>query len=551
MMSPFGARPRVGLDLGTETVTVSLVQGSVERGAEVLRLVQIPRRELADNGAGGFAVALRRRLDAEGFPASNIVLGLPAQSSILRYLMVPPAPPWRIDLLIEYEVAEIAERMGESLCAGWRVESVGGDVSERPLLLVLGKELEINELLGELAGAGLQVVSAVPYAEALVRGWVAFGSTPPGDGVEVLVEVGARFTHVVISIDGQLLFARQASFGGQHFSAALAERVNASSGDLEKLKRGCTGLKQAGTRLDFSEALRAPAGQLVNLIRGAITTAEAQLKMGKLVVKRVSLSGGGALLRALDQYVGQAVGAPVSPMRLSGVLDPAVEELVSTGIGGVLPALGLGAITPVTTTSGNAGEDGVLEVLPQAVRSHREFWNEKVYLFGGAALLVVFLILQLVAGLSQSSERRNHLAKLEEQVKKLEGDSLAFEERRKRQQSLESRRQGLDAYVNAGAFYGRLLSFMGTGLSDLIHVVAVREDKGKGEGAAASLELEGLADNINRTAVDLIDELDRTLSEQLFVGDVTLLTEYSRHEPERNAYRFRLKIEAPGTGKEK
>ena len=512
----------------------------------VSRLARIPRPELPDPKEDAFAAALRRRLEADGIPTANVVLGLPAQSSILRYMMVPLAPPWRIDLLVHYEVEEIAERMGEVLCAGWRTENVGGGGSERPLLLALGKETEINQLLRSLSAAGIQVASAIPYAEALLCGWRSFCDSPPDEGVEVLVEVGARFTHVVITVDGELLFARQAAFGGRQFNEALAERISASPEEIEKLKRSSTGLVSRESRLDFSEVLRRPAGQLVNLIRGSITTAEAQLKTGKLTVRRVTLTGGAPRLRGMHRYVGQALGIPVVPFRISGDLAPPAREALNQafpeGVGGFLPVLGLGATVPVTSSSGNAETGGVLEVLPQAVRSRREFWNEKVFMYGAAALLVAFLILQLVAGLSQSYQRRAHLARLEGQVRRLEGDSVEFAERRQRQDSLDSRRRALEAQVEAGAFYGKVLSFLGSELPDEIHLVALRQEKSKGGDAAPSLELEGLADNTNRTAVSLIDALDRSLSTRAFVGRVTLLTEYSRPEPERNAYRFRLKI---------
>mgnify|MGYP001766064579 CR=1 FL=1 len=91
----------------------------------VTRLLKIPRDELPGDDQQAFARELRARMGAAGIPVARVVVGLPPQASIVRYSTAPPAPPWRLSLLVQYEVDELAERMGEKLCAGWRKHVIG------------------------------------------------------------------------------------------------------------------------------------------------------------------------------------------------------------------------------------------------------------------------------------------------------------------------------------------------------------------------------------------------------------------------------------------
>ena len=58
------------------------------------------------------------QLQGQGISKNNLVLSLDSESSSLRYHGVPPVPSWRLELILKYELAEIAERTGEQLSGG-------------------------------------------------------------------------------------------------------------------------------------------------------------------------------------------------------------------------------------------------------------------------------------------------------------------------------------------------------------------------------------------------------------------------------------------------
>ncbi len=530
MRTLFGGGSRVGLDIGTHMVRAAQVVRSGKQCA-VTRLLKIPRDELPRDDQQAFAHELRARMGAAGIPVSHVVVSLPTQASILRYSTAPPAPLWRLNLLVQYEVDEIAERMGEKLCAGWRKHTIGGEGAERPLLLVLGKEKEIQTVVEALRGAGFGIASVMPPVEGLLWAWRSFIEPAPGEGLDALVEVGEKNTHLVMLLEGELFYARQALFGGQQFNEALGERVRATPQELERVKRASTGLDKDGSKMDFSDVFSRPAEQLANLVRGTLKWAEGQVKLGKPVLNRVILTGGGAQLRGLGRYLARALGAEVLRAGANNAVAVPGGELPG-GPEGFFPAMGLGA-------AGFASED-ILEVLPAREKERRRFWNEKAFLYGAAGLLVGFLALQLAAGFAQSTVRASRLASLRAQADALTRASADAEETHKEQRSLE-RRIGALAYEAAShGFAGRVLVFLGARLAPQIQLAEVRELRAKDRRARSALEIEGLADNANNEATRAIEELERALKAEPYVGAVQLMQ--ASPEVQKNAYRFVLKV---------
>ena len=530
MRTLFAGNSRVGLDIGAGMVRVAQVARAGKR-LVVTRLLKIPRDELPKDDQQAFALELRARLEAAGIPVARVVVGLPPQASILRYSTAPPAPAWRLSLLIQYEVDELAERMGEKLCAGWRKHVIGGEGAERPLLLVLGKEKEIQTLLDALRGAGFGIASVLPPVEGLLRAWRSFVEPAPGDGLDALIEIGEKNTHIVMLLEGELFYARQAVFGGQQFNDALAERVRATPQELERVKRASTGLDRDGSKVDFSEIFARPAEQLANLVRGTMRWAESQVKLGKPALNRVFLSGGGAQLRALDRHLARALGVEVLRAGVNDAVAAQSGELPG-GPEGFLPAMGFAA-------AGFASED-VLEVLPAREKERRRFWNEKAFLYGAAGLLVGFLVLQLAAGFAQATVRSSRLASLRAQADALTKASADAEETRKEQRSLQRRIGALGQEAGRHGFTGRLLSFLGRRLASPIQFVEIRELRAKDRKAPAALEIEGLADNANNEATKEIEDLERALRGQPYVGSVQLMQ--ASPETQKNAYRFVIRV---------
>ncbi len=139
--------------------------------------------------------------------------------------------------------------------------------------------------------AGLTPTSVDLTSFAVLR---ALGSGAYGDGAtEVLVDVGARVTNIVVHVGGVPSFVRILLMGGQDITDALAERVGSSLAEAEGLKQAVGMDGRAGPQhANAARAVDATAQSLVDEIRGSLDY-YASTSPGR-PVERVVLSGGGS-----------------------------------------------------------------------------------------------------------------------------------------------------------------------------------------------------------------------------------------------------------------
>ncbi len=115
-------------------------------GADTVDSAEDPEYERAAEAADGFA--------NQGVPLDNLRLGIPGRDAIIRYVHLPPVPPWRLRLLMDDEVDDVAEKAGEPLCSEYRLLMLPdglsrADEEELSILVALSKEAPLEaKLLG-------------------------------------------------------------------------------------------------------------------------------------------------------------------------------------------------------------------------------------------------------------------------------------------------------------------------------------------------------------------------------------------------------------------
>src|ERR1041384_1323260 len=169
----------VGIDLGAHAIRVVELpiseKGAVVRRALLLDRAALLERKVDPSDRPKVAALLRREMEAAGIPARDVVLGISGKDSIIRYTHVPPVPAWRLKIIMDYEVNEVAEKIGEKLTGDFRVLPVTReDDDDQSIVIALAKEASLEGLLGDLKGAGITVAKAVPAPIALYASYSAF-----------------------------------------------------------------------------------------------------------------------------------------------------------------------------------------------------------------------------------------------------------------------------------------------------------------------------------------------------------------------------------------
>ncbi len=371
----------VGIDVGG--TTVRLVEGRLKGGAFEIHVARaIPVETL------GQAVA------RWGLKGSSTVVGVTGRDMILRTTQVPPVPRWQLAELMSYEVADIAEQSGDHLASDY--ELLGGTSAysdDDMVLLALVRNSLIEERSRELSGSSLKVRCFTPNAVALYNAVVA---TDGGDGTVLVASLRGRNTDIALIQEGELLFARNLTGGGDTFTDAVAEAFGVDSDRAERAKHAMGQLARPGETPEgqagkVASALGGALRQVLGMLLSTVNLCRTQLKAPDLEITRVLICGPGAALPGLDEALTRQLGLPVARF------DPTEGYVVGTEIdfddGDSGGGNGGGDFAVATGLAMMAALKGSyrIEILSEAAAAKREFSTKTVWLVLSGILLAVYL----------------------------------------------------------------------------------------------------------------------------------------------------------------
>jgi type IV pilus assembly protein PilM len=537
----------VGIDIGASAIKVVELRVS-EKGAVVRRALFLDREALRARGVDPadrpkVAALLRREMDAAGIARRDVVLGISGKDCILHYVHVPPVPTWRLKIIMDYEVGERAEKIGEPLTGDYRVLPVTRDADDdQSVILGLSKEATLTGFLVDLTAAGITVAKAVPAPLALYGAYASFGKKPdlesPDDELVAVVDLGAENLNMAFLLNGNLAFARSASFGGKNFTEAIArdQGMDLERAEAAKLRSGTVD-PAAGRGDDSVNSLRGAAAQLLSMIQSSLKFSRSQTGVRLPEPTRYVLLGGGAALHGLVSYLQAGLGRPVEVFHpeaaSAGDIGGDAAQVLGSAPGNFAVALGLAA-------AALRREGMELTLLPGPYLERRTFRERTIFLYAAAGLLAAFLVLRLVQGFSENSSARAREADL----KSWQG----FFGRAKAQMLEDAARNGrAKARLNRMLREAEVTPFQAFVL-DLLAKRAGSEMKVNGmklltefddEGNPIyQFQVDGAADNASLQAVKRIEALEEAFSSDARVAKVEVLSTV----PDGNWYRFQMML---------
>jgi type IV pilus assembly protein PilM len=301
----------VGIDIGTRTITVAEVKqgrggtsvtnfGGVELPADAVR-----EGEVVDVEAT--AEALRELVSSAKVRSKHVWLGVANQRVVVRQIDLPWVEPKELRASLRYQVQEhIPIPVEEAELDVHIVEEFTTDADERMqrVLLVAGHRDMVAAHVEVATKAGLKPVGVDLNPFAVLR---AMGDTSVLDqGSQVLVDIGAGVTNIVVHEQGIPTFVRILVMGGDSLTLALSSGLSIDRDEAERRKRQLS-LTQNG---DVAGRIASEqADQFVDEIRSSLDYYQAQTGAARLA--GVVLTGGGATLHGLDQRLENALRLPV------------------------------------------------------------------------------------------------------------------------------------------------------------------------------------------------------------------------------------------------
>ncbi|MHC4547195.1 MAG: pilus assembly protein PilM [Planctomycetota bacterium] len=438
------ASQSIGIDVGTHAVKIAVVQrrGGVSRATRLFR---------ATLGGDTDIVRIQGALKRAGVTGGPGLLGISGRDLIIRYTHVPPVPDWRLKLLMQFEINEVSGQSGGEVAADYRRVQLPLESDEDTVLVALARNTWLQPRLSASRAAGLSVGGGCPNSVALFNAFLAHGTWQEGEST-FLVNLGRENIDMAIQRDGELLFARNMSGGGQMFTEAImatfglkerkAEQNKVTKGDL-------TPKAQArypdATTEKLANAMQGPAGQLVSMIQSSVMICRAQTKISDLNIDRLLLSGGTARLRGVIEYFRANMSVPVELFDPVAELDlsalaPEDQEELGDHPADFSVALGL-AETLLQPTAFR------LEVLTASEKKKRHFMERTIWSLGAAAaaLLLVVMLFKTRADDIQAVQTANEnldikLADNQEVLNRQQRAVVAEKDARKKDVALRARR---------------------------------------------------------------------------------------------------------------
>lgn len=326
----------IGLDIGTtgvRAVEVEFDNGGAAKGApgRVVRagFAPLPWGAVHDGEVAEPATvssAIKRLWSEHRFSSKDVVVGVGNQRVLVREIDMPALPPAQLRAALPFQVEGlIPVATGDALLDFYPVStSTGAEGQQLHGLLVAATAETVlaNTRAVEAAGLRPTMVDLNAFAVARVQTRSGFGS-----GVVAFVDIGARVTNVSIVVDGHPRFVRILPSGGHDITEALSSTLDIPQQDAEQLKREIgIGLATAPEGLPAKQIIAEVATGLVDAVRNTLVYYASSNPGG--AVQQIVLSGGGAFLPGLGQYLASAarvqvvVGEPLTSLPLAKGVDP-------------------------------------------------------------------------------------------------------------------------------------------------------------------------------------------------------------------------------------
>ncbi len=302
------ARGIAGLDIGSSAVKAVELRAA-KNGYELasLGLEPLGPETPAENGLPGqnaVAAAIERLFTEQAIGASDIVTSVSGSAVIVKQVAAPPLDDLALGEWVRGVAAQHVPFEPGDVDLSYQLLDAEEGPAGRPLLLVAAKKEVVREQSDLIRRAGRNPVVMDVDAFALANCYEV-NYAPKPESTVALVNLGDRFTNVVVLRGVLPLFTRDISVGGRQFTEAIAREFGLDPAEAERVKRG--------------ESQAAPPEPLSQLLQSFLELAVVEIQRtldfcrasGGSGVERLLLSGGSSRVPHLAELLADELGIPV------------------------------------------------------------------------------------------------------------------------------------------------------------------------------------------------------------------------------------------------
>jgi len=321
----------VGLDIGSSAVKAVELKAS-GKGYRVAAIASepVPPDSIVDGAiidGGAVAEAIRKLFARKGFKTKEVAASLSGNAVIVKKISLPVMTSqeladsiyWEAEQYIPFDIQDVSLDY-QVLDSGTGADGKG----TMEVLLVAAKKEKIADYTSVITQAGRQAVVVDVDAFALQNAYEA--NYGPGPSVVVLLNAGASATNVNIVSNGQSLFTRDLSLGGNTYTEAVQRELNLPFEAAEAAKKG---LPVEGHAFDdVRPVLHAVTENLLLEIQKTFDFYKATAASDQ--IDRIVLSGGASAVDGFADALADRFGVDVEhfdPFRQVAFEKPPAENI--------------------------------------------------------------------------------------------------------------------------------------------------------------------------------------------------------------------------------
>lgn len=322
-MGLFGSSDITGIDIGNGSIKIVRIAGGRKPRVLAAAIVEFP---LDRAEAPGVSTDLRFLFSGKKFRSKKVITGMPGKSLTIRSLTMPVMPQEELAEAVRWEAKRYISYPLDAAIVDYLVT---GERREKPvakyeMVLIAAERRTVTDFLAPFQEAGVKitVVDANPLA---IRNVLRLRSKPDQKNV-LVVDLGAGKTEIDIFQDGALRFSRCLESGGIEMTRAIAEEAGMELHDAEA-KKYRVNVLAPGEQNPAAAAVRGVLDGILLEVRRSIDYY--LLTFREQAIDRLVLTGGGALMAGMKDYVSRSINIPAeldSPFEGLSVRKNAVSQ---------------------------------------------------------------------------------------------------------------------------------------------------------------------------------------------------------------------------------
>jgi len=322
-------------------------------------------------------------LSSVGLAKHFCATALPGSKTVFQSGRIMPNDPRTPDQVAAMDIAQFSEMAGDAMSYDVFAYEPTYEQGVRRYTMAMARPSDIEEAIRETLLNHFRTADLISAPVALFNALEPFsgGHEEPW----CYISIGHLQSEIAIGLPNGLAFARSIAVGGKLFTDAVAQNLGLSPVQAEVRKHAGCGLRDADS---CNEQLRAAADRWVSQYNACLGVYRSQFQDRRLAVGKIVLSGGGAQLKGLKEYLSQKLNLPV----ITSAELPEIPDHFRPHIGTYDIAYGL-AVTALRTCI------SYLSLLPEDRKDEVIFKEKKPWWLATAALLLAAMGVYALTGI--------------------------------------------------------------------------------------------------------------------------------------------------------